>query len=165
MNSDSTISMWHSSSIRHFPSRSYSCRSATIYLKEKYFISYTTTENIITFATFIHVKLTLTHWSRVTHICVGKLTIISSDNGLSPGRHQAINWTNAGILLIGPKGTKISEILNEIHKFSLKKMHLNVSSAKRRPFCLGLNVLTCQAKIIPANPCQYQGATCTWSLL
>ena len=44
----------------------------------------------------------LTHWGRVTHICVVKLTIISSDNGLSPGRHQAIIWTNAGILLIGP---------------------------------------------------------------
>ena len=28
------------------------------------------------------------------------LTIIRSDNGLSPSRHQAIIWTNAGILLI-----------------------------------------------------------------
>ena len=42
----------------------------------------------------------LTHWGRVTHICIDKLTIISSDNGLSPGRRQAIIWTNAGILLI-----------------------------------------------------------------
>ena len=32
----------------------------------------------------------LTHWGRVTHIRVGKLTIIGSDNGLSPGRRQAI---------------------------------------------------------------------------
>ena len=39
---------------------------------------------------------------RVTHICVSKLTITGSDNGLSPGRHQAIIGTNAGILLIGP---------------------------------------------------------------
>ena len=30
----------------------------------------------------------LTHWGRVTHICVSKLTIIGSDNGLSPGRHH-----------------------------------------------------------------------------
>ena len=43
----------------------------------------------------------LTHWGRVTQICVGKLTIIGSDNGLSPARRQAISWTNAGILLIG----------------------------------------------------------------
>ena len=42
----------------------------------------------------------LTHWRRVTHICVGKLTIIGSDNGLLPGRRQAIIWTNAWILLI-----------------------------------------------------------------
>ena len=54
--------------------------------------------------------LSLTHWGRVTHKCVGKLTIIGSDNGLSPGRHQAIIWTNAGILLSGPLGTNFSEI-------------------------------------------------------
>ena len=35
----------------------------------------------------------LTHWGRVTQICVNKLTIIGSDNGLSPGRHQHIIWT------------------------------------------------------------------------
>ena len=39
----------------------------------------------------------LTHWGRVTHICVGNLPIIGSDNGLSPDRRQAIIWTNAGI--------------------------------------------------------------------
>ena len=32
------------------------------------------------------------------HERVSKLTIIGSDNGLSPGRRQAIIWTNAGIL-------------------------------------------------------------------
>ena len=45
------------------------------------------------------------------HICISKLTIIVSDNGLSPGQRQAIIWTNAGILLIGPLGTNFSEIL------------------------------------------------------
>ena len=56
----------------------------------------------------------LTHWGRVTHICVSKLTIIGSDNGLSPDRRQAIIWTNAGLsLLIGPLGTNFSEILIE----------------------------------------------------
>ena len=83
----------------------------------------------------------ITHWGRVTHICVSKLIIIGSDNGLSPGRRQAIIWTNAGILLIWPLGTNFSEILIEIHAFSFKKMHLKMSSGKRRPFCLGLNVL------------------------
>ena len=56
----------------------------------------------------------LTHWGRVTHIWINKLTIIGSINGLSPGRRQAIIWTNAGILLIGPLGTNFSEILIEI---------------------------------------------------
>ena len=84
----------------------------------------------------------LTHWGRVTHICVIKLTIIGSDNGLSPGRRQAIIWINAGILLIGPLGTNFSENLIGILTFSFTKMRLKVSSAKCRPFCLGLNVLT-----------------------
>ena len=77
----------------------------------------------------------------MTHICVSKLTIIGSDNGLSPGRPQAIIRTNAGILLIGTLGTNFSEILSEIHTFSFKKMHLKMSSGRWRPFCLGLNVL------------------------
>ena len=76
----------------------------------------------------------LTHWGRLTHICVGKPTTIGSDNGLSPGRRQAIIWTNAGILLIGHLGTNFSEILIEIQTFSFKKMHLKMSSAKWRPF-------------------------------
>ena len=82
-----------------------------------------------------------THWGRVTHICVSKLTIIGWHNGLSPDRRQAIIWTNAGILLIGPLWTNFSEILIEILTFSFKNMRLKVSSARRRPFCLGLNVL------------------------
>ena len=77
----------------------------------------------------------------MTHICVGKLTMIGSDNGLSPGRRQAIIWTNAGILLIGPLGTNFSEILFGIQTSLFKKMHLKMSSAKWRPICLGLNVL------------------------
>ena len=78
----------------------------------------------------------------MTHICVGNLNTIGPDNGLSPGRHQAIIWTNAGILLIEPWGTNFSEILIDIHTFSVNKIHLKMSSAKWRPFCLGLNVLT-----------------------
>ena len=99
-------------------------------------------KNLVKWVITIIRREPLTHWGRVTHICVVKLTIIGSDNGLSPGRRQAIIWTNAGILLIGPLGTKFIEILIGIQKFSFKKMHLKVSSAKWRRFCLGLNVLT-----------------------
>ena len=98
----------------------------------------------------------LTHWGRVTHICVGNLTITGSDNGLSPGRRQAIIWTNAGILLIGPLGTNFSKIFIEIHKFSFKKMRLKVSSAKWRLCCLDLNVLM----VFEAHV-QHQTGTCT----
>ena len=53
----------------------------------------------------------LTHWDMMTHICLGNLTIIGSDKGLSPGRPEAINWTNDGLLLIRPLVTNFSEIL------------------------------------------------------
>ena len=84
-----------------------------------------------------------TPWGRVTHICVGKLTIIGSDNGLSPERRQAIIWTNAGILLIGPLGKNLSEILIEIQTLSLKTFEnvvcemLLISS---RPPCVKLRI-------------------------
>ena len=69
----------------------------------------------------------------MTQICVSRLTIT--------GRRQAIIWTNAGILLIRPLGTNFNEILIGNQTFSFKKIHLKMSSAKWRPFCLGLNVL------------------------
>ena len=90
----------------------------------------------------VYTTLGLTHWGRVTHICVDNITIIGSDNGLSPGWRQAIIWTNAGILLIRPLGTNFSEILIGNQTFSFKKIHLKMSSAKWHPFCFGLNVLT-----------------------
>ena len=77
----------------------------------------------------------------VTYIWVSKLTIIGSDNGLCPGRRQAIIWTNAGILLIRTLGINFSEILIEIQIFSFKKMYLKLSSVKWRLLHLGLNVL------------------------
>ena len=77
----------------------------------------------------------------MTYICVVEISIIGSDNGLSPGRRQAIIWTNAWILFIGPLGTNFIEILIGVHTFWSKKMHLKMSSGKWQPFCLGLNVL------------------------
>ena len=76
------------------------------------------------------------------HTCISKLTIIRSDNGLSPDLCQAIIWTNAGILLIGHLGTNFSEVLIKIHIFSFKKMHSKRSSGKWRSFCTGLHVFT-----------------------
>ena len=78
----------------------------------------------------------------MTQICVSKLVIIGSDNGLSPGWREVIIWTNAGIFLIRPFGTNFSEMLIEIRTFTLKKMRLKMSSGKLQPFCHSLNVLT-----------------------
>ena len=66
----------------------------------------------------------LTHWGQKTHICVSKLTIIGSDNGLSHGRRQAIIWINAGICLIWPMGTNLNEILIGIQTFSFNNVYL-----------------------------------------
>ena len=57
----------------------------------------------------------LTHSDRVTHMCISKLTIITSDNGLSPSRRQAIIGTNAEILLIWRTGTNFIGIFIKIH--------------------------------------------------
>ena len=89
----------------------------------------------------------LTHWGRVTHKCLCKPTIIVSDNGLSPGRRQAIIWTSAGILLNGPLATNVREILIGIHTFLFKKMHSKILSAKWCPFCLGLNELSSTSSV------------------
>ena len=83
----------------------------------------------------------LNHWGWVTHICISKLTVIGSDNGLSPGGRQAIIWTNAGILFVQTLGRNFSETLSQMHTFSFKKMHLKMLSVKWWPFCLSLNVL------------------------
>ena len=74
------------------------------------------------------------------------------NNGLSPSRHQAIIWTNAGILLILHLGTYFSEVLIWIHLFPFKKLHLKMSYAKRRPFCLSLNVHLAEAGRSATHP-------------
>ena len=89
-----------------------------------------------------------TYWGRATHICVSKQIIIGSDNGVSPGRRQAIIRTNAGISLIWTMGTNFSEILSEfIHFHSRKyiwKCCLEIGVILSRPQCvktIGLNNL------------------------
>ena len=96
----------------------------------------------------------LTHWGRLAHICVCKPTIISSDNGLSPGRPQVIFWTNAGILLIRPIGPKFKEIK---HAFSFKKIHLTSIQLIRRSGYRSLTTTTAtrtSSKVL-GTPLQY----------
>ena len=87
----------------------------------------------------------ISHWGRKTHICINKLTIICSDNGLSPRRRQAIIWPYAGLLLIGPLATNFSEILSKSYTFSFKKMHLKnvvwkMAAILSRPQCHILHI-------------------------
>ena len=79
----------------------------------------------------------LTHLPLALHICVSELIGTGSGNGLSPVLHQAITWTNADLLSIGPLGTNFIEIWIKIQKFSFLKMPLKMLSAKWQPFCLG----------------------------
>ena len=108
--------------------------------------------------------LALTHWSWVMHICISNLTFIGSDNGLSPGRHQAIIWTNAGILWIGPLGINFSENWIRIQTFSFQKMHLKMLSVKWCPFCLGLNVFTWMGVIETALHSGLAAVHCGYSI-
>ena len=79
---------------------------------------------------------------------------ISSGNGLSPIRRQAITWTNVHLLSIGPLGANFNEILTKIRNFSLKKMHLKISSAKWRPYCpRGDELTTINATILASWGC------------
>ena len=72
---------------------------------------------------------------RLSDAYMCNLNTIGSDNGLWPGRHQAIIWTNAWMLLIGPVETHALKSYIKIHTFSLKKMFLKMSSVKWQPFC------------------------------
>ena len=69
---------------------------------------------------FVRSRGALNRRGQVTRICITELTIIGSDNGLSPGRRQTIIWTDSGILLIWTLGINFSEIFSEIDTFSFK---------------------------------------------
>ena len=84
-------------------------------------------------------SILLTHWGCQ---CVSKLTVIVSNNGLSPVQRQAIIWNNDGILLIGPLGRSFSKIFIQIYPLSFKDMLLKMLSGKWQPCWLSLNVLT-----------------------
>ena len=72
---------------------------------------------------------------------------IGSDNGLALDRRQAITWSNADLLSMGPIWTNLNEIWIEIQNFSFMKMCLKIWAAKWWPFCPGwrwVNPLTCR---------------------
>ena len=78
----------------------------------------------------------LTHWGRVTHICLSKLTIIDSDNGLSPSRRQAIVWTSDGILLIYPHWNANQNSYILIQENAIENIVRKMAAILSRPQCV-----------------------------
>ena len=82
----------------------------------------------------------LTHWGRVTHLCVSDLTIIGSDHGLSPSRSQSIIRTNANIVNRA-LGSKLQWHFNRnsnifIHENAFESVVCEKASILSRPQCV-----------------------------
>ena len=78
---------------------------------------------IMNFINELHAYMRQTLWS-------------ATGNALSLVRRQVIIWTNANSFAVWSLGTNFSKTTIKIHKFSFKKMHFNMSSAKCQPFRL-----------------------------
>ena len=96
----------------------------------------------------------------MTHACVSKQIIIGSDNGLSPGRRQAIIWTNDGILLTWLLGTQTSvkiesKFTHFIQENAFENVVWEMSATMSRPQCDISN----ERKLRYPVPC----LTCHWS--
>ena len=86
----------------------------------------------------LYVYSQLTHWGRVTHISISKLTSISSNNGLTPTSYlnqwwNVVNWN------------KLQWNLKQNSYIFIQENAFEMSSEKWRSFCLDLNVLSVYA--------------------
>ena len=72
------------------------------------------------------------HEQSDTYLWVSKLTIIGSDNGLSPGRHQVVIKNNAKILFTRTFGTTFSEIIEK----SIWTSRLEMATILSRSQCI-----------------------------
>ena len=88
-------------------------------------------------------------WASVTWVFIG------SGNGLLPVWHQAITYTNADLLSNRPLRTNFTEIWIKLQNFSWMKIHLQMPSAKWRPFCFNVlspDIMGC----VVSTPCPRQ---------
>ena len=79
----------------------------------------------------------LTHLTLVPHICVSEMGQHWFRYGLLLNRHQAIIWTNAGLLSNGPLGTNCSEVLIKLQNFPSQKCTWKYSLWKSSHFVQG----------------------------
>ena len=68
------------------------------------------------------------------------IVLVSSDNGLSSNKHQAIIWSNSDTSLFWPRGWNWMKFFIENKTFSFENNVFKMLSAKQRPFCIGRNV-------------------------
>ena len=104
----------------------------------------------------------------LTHICVARPQWIGHNqnqycpifNGLSPVRRQAITWTTVDFFC---QFDHYNGIWIDIQNFSFMKMHLKMSSAKWRSFCLGgLTCLTLYMHVRIAGSVRPRDDPCWW---
>ena len=93
------------------------------------------------------VTVSLTHWVRVTHTCVSTLTIIGSDNGLSPGwwSHYLNLWWN---FVNWTPRNKLQSNFNQNSNIFIEQNAFENVVWKMMAIFLGLNVLKRFLKII-----------------
>ena len=77
----------------------------------------------------------LTHWGQLMHICISKLDIIGSDNGLFPIQCQAIIWSNIVFVLIGPLNQWNNEDIF-IKENALEKVIYKMAAIWSQPQCV-----------------------------
>ena len=95
---------------------------------------------------WVAARTALTHLGRRTHICVSKMALIGSDNGLPPGRRQAIIWTNAGIYSIHTVGTNSSEIASSyifVQENAPENIICEMGDIVSRPHCVNAHNYVC----------------------
>ena len=89
---------------------------------------------------FVLASIWLTHWGPVTHICVGNVTIIGSDDGLLPGWRQAITCTNVGIVNWTLRN-KLQWNVNPNSYIFIQETAFEYVIRKMAAICIGLNML------------------------
>ena len=102
-------------------------------------------------------QILLTHWGRVRHICVSKITIIGSDNGLSPPSHYLNQcWDIVNLTLKNKLQWNIHwHSYISIQENAFENVVCEMSAILSRPQCVNTLVgerSGCYLKLVIFNP-------------
>ena len=67
--------------------------------------------------------------------------IVGLDNGLLPGQHQAITWTDSDLSSFEMHKNKLDLNLNQNRELFIEEYAFENDICKRQPLCVSLNVL------------------------